>query len=747
MISKAQALFLYLQEGAEETLAKPISKSIDQNDNEEVLDLAVYVSLPQRPVEDIKEWEDIRVVFPKSGAIPRCYSLREDFPWVPHLNLTHESTERSLCLYDQSWEEAQFDWSPYSYVERIRTWLSDTACGILHRPGQPLEPLLAQPRTKLIVPHVALRNAGESWIEEFDVSVQVSGSFRCFIAHRMPLEERLKIPFVIFQAPKTTHGLIQKIPENLRDLAEFIDRSGGNFLESVSTQISQNAGLFLKNGAWNKNVFFLVLMPKTRHLGGEIEEVEKWAFISIENNERLLLDLGVAGRDPGTGTIAPLVGNCQNDPEKLGRIRIEAAGVYPSTSVEGAALANGDKVNHGLKLVLIGAGALGSQLYMNLLRSGFGSWTIIDNDLFLPHNAYRHSLDFFSFGCPKAEALAITGNRIFDGKCDIQPFTKDALAISDQDEALKNRLAEADVILDCAASIVVSRGLSSRSVFSGRKVSVFLNPDGQGLVVLSEAADQSVPLEWVEAEYYHAVATAPLLAGHLRSGSQSDSYSYGNSCRDVSKVIPQDYFAIHSGVAARVLRKTILSTSAGVSIHTLDPANCGVSSFEIIVSVPITVNVGEWRIMVSTEILAQLSELRAARLPLETGGVLVGVVDRVHKYLCILRCTEAPSDSYEYPTCFIRGKNGLRDKIQSLSDRSAGNLCYLGEWHSHPPATPSSPSSDDRNAMAQTARLMNADNLPTLMAIVSDHNVNFVLRQAFSDEEFSEQVHSDGGAK
>ena len=46
----------------------------------------------------------------------------------------------------------------------------------------------------------------------------------------------------------------------------------------------------------------------------------------------------------------------------------------------------------------MGAGALGSQVIITLARSGFGNWTIVDEDDLLPHNLARHALNGFYVG-------------------------------------------------------------------------------------------------------------------------------------------------------------------------------------------------------------------------------------------------------------------------------------------------------------------------------------------------------------
>ena len=69
----------------------------------------------------------------------------------------------------------------------------------------------------------------------------------------------------------------------------------------------------------------------------------------------------------------------------------------------GAAAANGSEPDC-CKVVVVGAGTLGSQIITTLARSGFGTWTIVDEDDLLPHNLARHALNGFYVGHSKAIA-------------------------------------------------------------------------------------------------------------------------------------------------------------------------------------------------------------------------------------------------------------------------------------------------------------------------------------------------------
>ena len=59
-------------------------------------------------------------------------------------------------------------------------------------------------------------------------------------------------------------------------------------------------------------------------------------------------------------------------------------------------------------------------------------------------------------------------------------------------------------------------------------------------------------------------------------------------------------------------------------------------------------------------------ELRNAKLPNETGGVLVGSLDLERKIAYVIDTVPSPPDSEEWPTVYIRGCRGLRRQVDLM---------------------------------------------------------------------------------
>ena len=87
----------------------------DSPSSTEVVVLDVVVERGQRTVYDIHHIERVAVrFFAHDRWAPEVLALREDFPFVPHLNLRPQGQElpRSLCLYDEPYEDIKLRWMP-----------------------------------------------------------------------------------------------------------------------------------------------------------------------------------------------------------------------------------------------------------------------------------------------------------------------------------------------------------------------------------------------------------------------------------------------------------------------------------------------------------------------------------------------------------------------------------------------------------------------------------------------------------
>lgn len=93
----------------------------------------------------------------------------------------------------------------------------------------------------------------------------------------------------------------------------------------------------------------------------------------------------------------------------------------------------------------------------------------------------------------------------------------------------------------------------------------------------------------------------------------------------------------------------------------------------------------DWKIITNNSVIDKINQMAEAKFPNETGGVMIGRLDRQKKVAIITDAWEAPRDSEATTVGFSRGLAGLKSKIALLESDTNDYLSYIGEWHSHPP--------------------------------------------------------------
>jgi len=368
------------------------------------------------------------------------------------------------------------------------------------------------------------------------------------------------------------------------------------------------------------------------------------------------------------------------------------------------------------KVVLIGAGSLGSQLGMDLAREGAYEWNVVDSDALLPHNLARHALLAPEIGAPKAAALARQIGLLLNEKQ--SAIIADVLAPdADQQKELDAAFGAASIIVDTSASVGIARHLSDLPC-AARRVCAFFNPSGTSVVLLAEDAQRNITLRDLEAQYHRVILTEPSLAEHLNASQGGVRFS--GSCRSLTNKIPATRAAILSALAARGIADALQSDGAQVTVWTL-----GADGSVAVVrrdGEPVSrITVGKWQVNYDRGFLAQLSALRDQRLPNETGGAIVGIADMSRSALHLAHALPEPEDSRSSPTRFERGVVGLVESIDDVAHRSMHQVRYLGEWHSHPRYANALPSDTDIAQLAYLGGELAADGLPGLMAIAAHH--------------------------
>ena len=672
----------------------------------------VDVEVPQLCRYSIRPSERVAATFHEDDSpYPIVYALRKDFPEVPHLNLHIQEFPRNLCLYDEHYEEIKRRWTSPSFVHRIRDWLALTARGELHQEDQPLEPILIGSVCHIVLPHnIEETNDAQPL---YVVRANSDEDKKLFLIARtqQPHNGALNIVASVHRCPPQTHGVIHRMPTNLSDLAALVEDTGLDILAELRNRLRN--WLDNKKVLLDWNILLVIRFPKKRYDDGKVESIDTWAFFLADT----IKDVGskidawsIVGGRPGV-VLEP-------DTSKRGEdVSLDVLNVSFELTRLMAARLNGNSTIDDIRIVAIGAGALGSQTVMNLARSGFGTWIIVDHDRLMPHNVARHVLTGHFVGWKKSEAVAFWANSVAG---DAEPFTAlpvDILSPGKRYEDVATAFRNAEVILDMSTSIAVARKLACDVDSDARRISLFLAPSGHDLVLLAEDKDRTIPLDALEMQYYRAVANNKALAGHFRTTGQRSRY--GQSCRDITSTLPQNLVALHAAIGAQAIRNATVDHGATAAIWQADDFG-NVRRIDIPLNAVIHHRTQSWTVVTDEGLLEKLGTFRKDRLPNETGGVLLGSFDLARNILYIVDALPSPPDSEEWPTLYIRGRKGLRHAVDTVEEKTHGMLEYIGEWHSHPPGASTAASCNDLKVFAWLTELMQANGLPAVMMIVGD---------------------------
>ena len=726
MVSKAHDLAERLREDRIPFARFVQCRRLESN---EIVVLDVDVELGQLRTHDIQTTERVAVIFtPDEAQAPEVWALRDDFPQVPHLNLRPYEMPRSLCLFDEPFLEVKARWTSAMFVERIRDWLRLTARGELHANDQALEPLILGGDGTIVVPGELLEDGKKSDATGVAVPLEISqlrehNRRLVFVARRTAqVGQGAGTNFVAVAITMSArrHGVIRRTPQNLADLHDLL-ADGGNddLLAVIRSQILSWKAL---PGALKARLVLIVLLPKTRDLGGIIESTEAWAFLSLKTVE----ELGVATGcwDVHKGQIGALL---IPDTKKRGDdVPLGILNVVPTVSREALAHMNGASAPYDGLIAAVGTGAIGSQVIVNCIRGAFGQWTPIDKDILLPHNLARHALSADAVGWPKAEGLAEVGNQTTGVHAVREHLVVDVLDPGEHREKLSHILRDAEMIVDHSASVSVARTLA-RMDAPARRVSLFLNPTGTDLVLLAEDKERNVPLDALEMQYYRALRTVSALAGHLRP--PNDRVRYGRGCRDVSVGLPQDHVALHAAIGARALRSLAANDAARINVWRLNPQTMAVDAVQVPVAAPLSRTSGSWTMVTDETVISSVREARRLKLPNETGGVLLGTFDFERRIVYIVDVIASPPDSVEWPVLYIRGCQGLTNQLTAIRGLTMEQVGYVGEWHSHPDGHSCARSADDRKVLNWLCDHMDAQGLPAIMLIVAQNDFEFYSQE------------------
>lgn len=704
----------------------------------ELVVLDFQTGRPQKSVHPIKRVERVGVCFTHDAGMPLVFMLRADFPDTEHQQLTPEGIPRAICIDDRPWAEARLTWTTAELVERILSWFRRAGYGELHDARQPLDPLLFGSPLSFIISRDVLHHAGElDLVALHDADQGQILRVRRAQPGERPNEHIEPICLIAYSIPPENMQRLQFAPETLGSLADMLEHRGIDLFKDLRTRFSEWL-LQAEDEPWRVLSRFAVIveMPVIAPDGSPQDGTDLRAFVTDQSVGDIAVALGIACKTQRSdeGSSIGYIKAVLKEPENTGTLRAitaQPAEVHYEFDRQLATMLSGRRDVDGRKAVMVGAGAIGSHVAECLGREGRFSWTVIDDDRLLPHNIARHTGRDCDVTKSKAALVAAQlENTIHKTGQVARGLAANVMATGDCREEIDCALGSADIIIDATASVLAARYLSDHST-TARRASVFFNPSGAAAVLLAEPVDRTVTLRDLEAQYLSLVARDDRLDGHLAAGD--GTYAYTGACRAITNLIPESRVMALSGLVSGGLGRSVDQDAGAIRIWSMTEA--GAVAFVESEPAPVMrFKAGEWTIAIDHGLIERIQVMRANHLPAETGGVLSGVVDIPAKRIHLVNAAPAPADSKGSATGFVRGTSGVQEYLDRISERTRGQVRYIGEWHSHPPGSGSAPSPTDLVQMDWLATLFDMDTLPALMLIAGEHDISIILANTDAEQ-------------
>jgi len=305
-------------------------------------------------------------IYLSNDTRPSVFSNREGLPLTAHQN-----KERELCLFDLSYDELKPILDGSYLLRQIDDWFCKTASSELHESSQPIEPYFIYPDDTIVL-------AGINSQEPYTYLRQYVVSERSYYVQQdrpYSSDDICVIP-LSFNIDVVTDNIIHPLPPTFKELFDHFPEC--DFEKEMMTKIIR-----IEHAPHDKNEIY-----KARFLLSLI--INK----TVKNQERCSeAELRFVLSEASIGQMRHHLN--ENFSVYLSGIGIGSYGCCIDFDQRVATIYNGisDHPARKSKILQIGVGSLGSQLLNNCIKAGFGQWTLVDNDIFLPHNVARHKLE------------------------------------------------------------------------------------------------------------------------------------------------------------------------------------------------------------------------------------------------------------------------------------------------------------------------------------------------------------------
>lgn len=367
-------------------------------------------------------------------------------------------------------------------------------------------------------------------------------------------------------------------------------------------------------------------------------------------------------------------------------------------------------------VIMLGCGALGSKVAMNLARMGYTEQHFYDEDVILPHNLVRHyESGNYVVGCQKADVMKIEMDSMFsDNKS--TSHTENIFYIDSLLDGL---------IIDCTASRRIMFWATITDKIKSSMIRSEIYVGGKMGITLIEGTDRNPDIYDMQVSLYRKALDETIISQWLNYKQPEDMrYHIGFGCSSDTTILDDGTISNHASVVPHLINKYQDTEKGIVCVNYFDRddlSNNGVRIYEMEPMVFLE-KIDGWSIHIRSSLYQTLYEYSKEKV--ENVGVLIGSIENTIKRITIVD-TFIPEDNDRKADTVEMGKLGVKGYLKSLHAKTNGLLRYIGEWHTHI-AGDASPSQRDLKTFSETQ--------PTeevfLMTIISPSNTrNYLIKR------------------
>jgi len=670
-----------------------------------VVRVEVKVDLPSRPViKNIKSKENVLLYFPLGADFDlQVYSGRKDFPKLPHVMRRGKSGLAELCLFRTSLADWLAGKSFEDIIYRIRQWMADAAAGLLIKPDDPYEPLWVPMNGSIVEMDIDAAKCKRIPWQATAYECRAEGRRYYRIS-----EKGGALSAKVFYCGDVRPEPWSIMPRLISDIEEMFASAGFNISSDIKSA----------NSKPDLSRFLLVLgVKRPKEILGR-ENSDEWiAFLFERKKTKKGALIGASKKDKNK--------NLSDD--DIWEIKCEPVRSVFTQQLAQTTSGWNKKTNDDKQIAIIGAGALGSKVIMNLARSGLTNILIIDKDIMMPHNLARHELDSDDLGHAKAERLERRINAMYSSMAMASSFCKDVLVHKNE---LCKKLKSCRLVIDLSASKSVQSVLSNlrrENLISCPVVSAFLGDSGKLAFLFIDGKSKDLTADVLEAELISKHKELSCVKQWLNSGE--DILQAGGGCRLMTTVVPDTLITHSAGWISHNIANLLATDNSwpdegtiGILEMTQQNQLLSTSSKWIHVQLPKWFSSQGWKVCVPKYIEDWMRQRCGEAGRNETCGIFLGVIDRWSNIVFVTNAWGGPDDSTGDMIECKRGRKKLRRKLKDNLRDSGYMEWYAGEWHSHPKGSTLASSTDISTSQEIASRLKEFG-IPAVLLITNGSDV------------------------